>query len=106
ASTNVGLDVEHCARVEDAAQHESACAWPIARLEPSSRPFDVCIGQCVPFLQHAIRASGVGCQPAHTAMLPAHNARAAANAAKRRNMVTALLACGSSRVVSNGPIDG
>src|SRR5262245_19307282 len=52
-------------------------------------------------MQHAIRASGVACQPAHTARLPAHNARAATTAAIRREMVTVHLACETERVVSN-----
>jgi hypothetical protein len=65
--------------------------------------FDSCIGQVAPSMQQAIRASGVACQPAHTATFPAHNARHATNAAIRLDVVTVHLACETDRVVSNRP---
>jgi hypothetical protein len=61
----------------------------------------LCIGQVVPSMQHAIRASGVACQPAQTATFPAHKAKAATSAAARRNIVTVHLACGTQPIVSN-----
>ena len=52
-------------------------------------------------MQHAIRASGVACQPAQTATFPTHKANAATSAAARPNIVTVHLACGTQPVVSN-----
>src|SRR5262245_19151497 len=54
-------------------------------------------------MQHAIRASGVACHPAHTARFPAHKPKTATTAAVRRPMITLLLACGTQGVVSNRP---
>ena len=48
----------------------------------------------MPFMQHAIRASGVACHPAHTAMLPTTNAsNATAAEARRRGVRLRLVHC-------------
>ena len=54
----------------DAAQQLSASAWLTVgvELEPGSE-FG-CIGQALPATQHAIRASGVACQPAQSVHAP------------------------------------
>jgi hypothetical protein len=69
--------------LDAAAQQLSACAWLITCLEPERRGSELCIGQLVPFVQHAIRASGVDCQPAQTETFPTHSVRTAAIAASR-----------------------
>lgn len=55
----------------------------------------------MPFVQHAIRASGVACQPAHTATFPTDRAQIAASAARCRVEITLYLECGTHRAVSN-----
>ena len=82
-TTNAASAVEACVRSDAAAQQLSACAWLITCVEPEPRDSDVCIGHLVPFLQHAIRASGVDCQPAQTEMFPTDSVRTAAIAASR-----------------------
>ena len=59
------------------------------------------MGQLVSLMQHAIRASGVACQPAHIATFPADRAKIAASAARRRKEITLYLECGTHRAVSN-----
>ena len=68
AGAAVGLDWLDFSRSED-AQQLSACAWVSKRsvAEPPDSP--LCIGQAPLSEQHAIRASGVGNQPAHTSPL-------------------------------------
>jgi hypothetical protein len=72
----------------------------MTRFDPEPRDSDVCIGQLVPSVQHAIRASAVACHPAHTARLPTHNVRTAATAATRLANVIQLIACGTGGAVS------
>src|SRR5262245_61363510 len=55
----------------------------MTRLEPELGDSDLCIGQLVPFVQQAIRASGVGCHPAHTETFPTHSVSTVANVARR-----------------------
>jgi hypothetical protein len=75
--------------LEAAAQQLSACTWLIVRFEPVPCDSDLCIGQLVPFMQHAIRAAGVACHPAQTARFPTHSIRTATTAAKRLpNVIT------------------
>lgn len=62
---------------------------------------DLCIGQLVPLLQHAIRASGVACHPAQTARFPTHSVSTEASAAKRLANDINYVACGTAGVVSN-----
>jgi hypothetical protein len=71
-------------RCAEEAQQLSACAWLTTRVKECWWLSDVCIGQVVLFMQHAIRASGVGCQPAQTATFPTTSVRRATIAAPRR----------------------
>jgi hypothetical protein len=88
--TNVECATENWVRFDVAAQQLSACAWLMARLERARSRSDLCIGQLVPLMQHAIRASAVGCQPAQTERFPKHNVETIAIAANRRTSVIAL----------------
>lgn len=87
-ATNVEPAAAESLRCAEAAQQESACAWLTTRVEGCSWPSDLCIGQVAPPMQHAIRASGVACQPAQTAMLPTINVSNATTAEARRTRVT------------------
>lgn len=100
-NTYVGFATEDCVRVEVAAQQLSACAWLIVRFEAGSCGFDLCIGQVVPFMQHAIRASGLDCQPAQTAALPAQSVSIATRADRRLTKPTTYLECWTRSMVSN-----
>jgi hypothetical protein len=75
--------IDDCVRLDAAAQQLSACSWVIRRFEVVPCDGDLCIGQLVPFTQHAIRASGVACQPVQTATFPTHSVRMAAILARR-----------------------
>jgi hypothetical protein len=98
--TNDGLPADDCARLDAAAQQLSACSWLTVRFESERRESDLCIGQ-LPFLQHAIRASGLACHPAQTTNCPAHSVRTVATAASRRASLSTWLACASEIRVSN-----
>ena len=65
---NVGLDGLEFSR-SDEAQQLSACAWVSTRSVAELPDSPLCIEHAPPSEQHAIRASGVGIQPAHTAPL-------------------------------------
>ncbi len=99
--TNVECATDDCVRFDVAAQQVSACAWLMARPEPLRRDSDLCIGQLVPLLQHAIRASGVACHPAHTATLPMQSVRIDAMAARRRPRTATFLGCAQHLNLSN-----
>ena len=73
----------------DEAQQPSASAWLITRFAPCSSESDLCIGHGSSPVQQAIRASGVGSQPAQTAALPAIKPRHT-RTAERRSMTTNL----------------
>ena len=74
----------------DAAQQLSASAWLTEWLEGTSRDADLCIGQS-PSVQHAMRASGEGIQPAQMAGFPAAKASMTNTAEKRLLKVSTLL---------------
>src|SRR5262245_40181078 len=76
----------------------------MACFEPEPCDSDLCIGHFVPFAQHSIRASGVGCHPAHTARFPTQSVRTAAIAARRLTKVTTYLRCGTFAAVSNATV--
>ena len=73
AVTNEGLDWLEFSRSDD-AQQLSACACVRSRSDPERCESPLCMGQWPPSAQQAIRASGVGNQPAHTAPLAAARA--------------------------------
>ena len=75
------------------AQQLSACAWVILCPDAESWDSDFCIGHVASSRQHAIRASGVACQPAHTARFPAQSVRAAAIAISRRLITITFVGC-------------
>ena len=81
------------------AQQSSACAWVTECLTPAES--DLCIGQVLSCWQHTIRASGVACQPAHTARFPTLSARTAAAAASRRLNPITVVGCWRAASVSN-----
>ena len=100
-SANVATLVGDWVRLDEAAQQLSACVWLTECVEPEPCDSDLCIGHSVPLVQHSMRASGVGCHPAHTAMFPAARARTAVRAARRRMQVTWYLECGTYWAMSN-----
>ena len=61
----------------------------------------MCTGHVLSSWQHAIRASGVACQPAHIARFPTPSVRTAAIAASRRLKLTTYVGCWRERAVSN-----
>ena len=93
ANTNDDVATDDCVQFAAAAQQLSACAWPIVRVEPKRCDADLCIGQLVPIMQHAIRASAVACHPAHTLRLPPDSVRIAATAAMRLAKRTTYVGC-------------
>jgi len=101
-AANVGRAAAESCRCAAAAQQLSACDWLTIRVAECSWLSDVCIGQLVPFMQHAIRASGVACQPAQTATLPTSRGRRATTAAHRRINATTLLEWWTCAAMSNG----
>ena len=99
AATNVGLDSLEFLCSAD-AQQVSACAWLIALAELELFDSPLCIGQSLS-AQHAIRASGVGAQPAQTAALPAEINTASASANNRLLRISTSLECRTRLEVSN-----
>jgi len=92
-------------RSADAAQQLSAWVWLMPLWEACLCPSALCMGQFVSLMQQAIRASGVDCQPAHTATFPTARVRIVARAARRRVKITMPLECGDApcRVKPLGP---
>src|SRR5262245_30687638 len=74
-------------RWAEVAQQLSAVAWSMS-LEEWPWASGLCIGQIVPLMQHAIRASAVACHLAHMATFPTDNVRSATIAARRRRTIT------------------
>src|SRR3989442_14760438 len=62
----------------------------------------LCIGQAPLQEQQAMRASGVGAQPAQTAALPASKSKLSPMAERRRTILTTLVGCSTVAAVSNG----
>src|SRR4051812_5878983 len=85
----------------DPAQQVSACTWVTCRIDCDPWDSDRCIGHEAPSWQHAIRASGVACQPAQTATLPAQSPRTERSAARRRITPATEQACWTAGEVSN-----
>jgi hypothetical protein len=85
----------------EVAQQLSACSWVTTRFESDRCDADLCIGQVVSSVQHAMRASGVAFQPAHTARFPVHSASIAASAAKRRLKISTRVGCWTGASVSS-----
>ena len=81
----------------DEAQQLSAWACVRARSDPDLCESPLCIGQ-LPSEQQAMRASGVGIHPAHTAAWPAASAILRAMADARLARLSTLLGCGSQPV--------
>ena len=104
AATNVGFDWLEFSCSAD-AQQLSACAWLITRAELELCELPLCIGHSLS-AQHAIRASGVGAQPAQTAALPAEIKTASASANSCLLRVSTTPACRTERQVSNRPQSG
>ena len=102
-ATNVDPAAAESRRCAAAAQQLSACVWLITRLEECPWLSDLCIGQVVPFMQHAIRASGVACQPAQMPMFPTNNVSIAMIAEPRRTSATTVLGCWTGLNLSNRP---
>ena len=90
-----------CVRFDVAAQQLSACACVSRCLGAESCAADLCIGHVDSSWQHAMRASGVAFQPAHTATFPTHNVRIARIADRRRTSVRTTLGCWTDSLVSN-----
>ena len=101
ATTNAVLATDDRVRLDAAAQQLSACTWLMVCLDLEPCGSDLCIGQLVPFMQHAIRASGVACHPAQTARLPMLSVRIATIAAKRADSAVTYVECETARAVSN-----
>ena len=91
---------DDCDSLDAAAQQLSACTCVIARFEPEPCDSDLCIGQLVAFMQHAIRASGVPCHPAQTAAFPTHSVRTESIAAKRLTSSTTHVECATASAMS------
>ena len=98
AATNVGLDWLEFSCSAD-AQQLSAWAWLIPRAELELCESPLCIGHALS-AQHAIRASGIGAQPAQTAALPAEIKTASASANTCLLRVSTPLGCRTERQVS------
>ena len=106
AATNVESDwLEFLCSAD--AQQLSACAWLMTRADPELCESPLCIGHALSE-QHAMRASGVAAQPAHTATLPAEMRTVSARANSRLLRVSTPLECGTGRQVStqvrSGPL--
>ena len=85
----------------EAAQQLSASAWLTPAVESEPGTSLLCIGQAAPSTQHAMRASGVACHPAHSAQLPAVMVSTATNAIARVRTCFTILGCSSLMNVSN-----
>jgi hypothetical protein len=70
----------------------SACSCVTTRFEPEPCEAPLCIGHAPPSAQQAIRASGVGAHPAHTAAFPPRRPRDSRTAVKRWRISTNLSA--------------
>jgi hypothetical protein len=97
--TNVGLDWLEVSCSAD-AQQLSACAWLTRRSDPELCESPLCIGHALSE-QHAMRASGVGAQPAQTAALPTEMRTVSARANNRLLRVCTRLGCRTEWQVSN-----
>jgi hypothetical protein len=86
--------------VSDTAQQLSAWACVTTRSEPALGPVDPCIGQVPLAEQQAMRASGVACQPAHSAHPAAPNERTTTSAAARLNSSATSVGCMVAEQVS------
>ena len=84
----------------DAAQQLSAWACVMTLLESALDSGDPCMGQAPLVKQQAIRASGEGCQPAHSAQPAAASARARTKAAVRLSSSSTILGCTAATLVS------
>ena len=84
----------------DSAQQLSACACDTVRWLSEPDDSDLCIGHSGS-AQHAMRASGVGAQPAHRAALPTTSARLSASTDAHRLKVTTLVGCSTALSLSN-----
>jgi hypothetical protein len=102
-AAKIGGDWLDASRSEE-AQQLSACACVTMRSEPVAS--DWCIGHEPFSAQHAIRASGVAAQPAHTARFPAKRARISAPADSRRLKTTTPVGCLTAVPVSNTDSEG
>ena len=73
----------------------SSSAWACVTTlsEPAPGSVDPCIGQSPLLEQQAIRASGVACQPAHSAHPAAPSVRTTTSAAVRLNSSSTTLGC-------------
>jgi hypothetical protein len=90
----VGLDWLEFLPSDD-AQQLSAWACVRARSDPDLCESPLCIGHLPPSEQQAMRASGVGIHPAHTAAWPAASAILRAMADARLARLSTSLGCGS-----------
>ena len=79
--------------VSDAAQQLSAWACVTTLSEPVLDLVDPCIEQWPLPEQHAMRASGVACQPAHSAHPAPPSVMATTSAAVRLNSSSTTLGC-------------
>lgn len=79
--------------VSDAAQQLSARAWVTTLSEPAPGSVDPCIEQSPLLEQHAMRASGEACQPAHSAQPAAASVRATTKAVVRLSNGSTSLGC-------------
>ena len=101
ARTKLVAAADDCVRFDAEPQQLSACAWLMTRVEAERPESDLCIGQLVPLMQHAMRASGVACHPAHTARLPIESVRTAARAAMCLAKLATHVGCWTAAHVSN-----
>jgi hypothetical protein len=99
AVTELGFDGLERSRSED-AQQVSACACVMTLVVPVLRDSLLCIGHSLPSAQHAIRASGVGAHPAHTAAFPIVTNTVRARADSRRLKLRTCLGCWTHTRVS------
>ena len=86
--------------VPDAAQQLSAWACVTTLPETGRDSVDPCIGQSPWSEQHAMRASGAACQPAHSAHPAAARVRTTKNAAVRLSSRFTIVECTAARRVS------
>ena len=81
----------------DAAQHRSASAWVMTRVAAPASDSDGCIGHGPVAEQQAMRASGVGIQPAQTPDCPTTSARVKRMTDKLRLKFTTFQHAGAAR---------
>ena len=99
AVTGLGFDLLERSPSEE-AQQLSACACVMSFVVPVLRDSPLCIGHSLPSAQHAMRASGVGAQPAQTAAFPIVSSTVRAWADNRRLKVSTCLGCWTHTRVS------